>query len=380
MNLLADPVALLQSLIRYPTVSSSSNCEINQRIASLLEQLSFRVTMSEYRDAGGVPKSNLIATRGTGICGLAYFCHTDVVPAERWTGPGAAFEPVVQADRVYGRGSCDMKGSLVAMLAAISTITAARQTAPIHVICTADEEVGFAGAKNLVAHSPQYRELVQSQPLAIIGEPTGCQVVHAHKGIVGFRIISHGRAAHSSTRGGLNANIAMVPMLVELLRLQRLSEADASLQDARFDPPTLSWNFGFSDHASAVNIVPARSEAWVCLRSMPHVDGASLVAAAKAKADELGLEFISENSGGHVWVEPDSANILAMCEAASCEAAKTVCYGTDGGEFNELKQLVVCGPGDIAQAHTDDEYLSLEQLRRGIEIYTRALNRWCLLE
>lgn len=372
-----DSVSLLQSLIRFPSVSSTSNVAVTEAIEKVLSSLGFTLARCDYFDVNGVVKANLIASRGEGPGGLAYFCHTDVVPADEWSGPGAAFKPTIVDDRIYGRGSCDMKGSLVAMIAAISQIDAKSQTAPIHVICTADEEVAFVGAKHLVAHSPHYRELVQAQPLAIIGEPTGCDVVHAHKGIFVFRVISRGRAAHSSTREGINANHAMVPMLNELLRLYQLSETDRSLQDDRFDPPTLSWNFGVSDRARASNIVPAQSVAWVSLRTMPSIDGETLVAAVAAKAKELGLEFRREKGGGVVWIDPESPVIREMCEVADCEHAKTVCYGTDGGEFTELKNMVICGPGDIAQAHTSDEFLTLEQLARGTEIYARAIRRWC---
>ncbi len=372
-----NPIEMLQSLIRFPSVSSASNVEVTEHIAKLLDSMGFSIHRSDYQDHNGIAKANLIASRGDGTGGLAYFCHTDVVPADDWDGPGGAFEPILIRDRLYGRGSCDMKGSLVSMLEAVSRIDVREQKAPLHIVSTADEEIAFVGAKHLVAHCPAYRRLVHSQPVAIIGEPTKCEVVHAHKGIFVFRIISRGRAAHSSTRDGLNANLAMVPMLVELLRLHSLSETDPKLQDTRFDPPTLSWNFGFSDHSKASNITPAMSEAWVSLRTMPTINGESLVAAASAKAAELGLEFRREKGGGYVWIEPDAPTITAMCEVAQCSGPKTVCYGTDGGEFNELKRLVVCGPGDIAQAHTSDEFITIDQLYRGIDLYGRAIRRWC---
>jgi len=378
-----EPVSFLQSLIAFPSVSSISNLGVNEAIAAILDRLGFSITFCNYNDNAGVTKSNLIATRLPRMNqpqqgGVAYFCHTDVVPADDWSGPGEAFCSSIQDGRIYGRGSCDMKGSLVAMLTAISRMKGEAQSTPIHVICTGDEEVGFVGARHLVASSPEYRQLVHSQPLAIIGEPTNCDVVHAHKGIFGFRIISRGRAAHSSTRDGLNANLAMVPIINELVRLYQLAESDPTLQDDRFDPPTLSWNFGFSDYSKASNIVPARSEAWVSLRTMPTINGEKLVAEAETKAEELGLEFRREKGGGPVWIDPNLPSIRAMCEVADCSAPKTVCYGTDGGEFTELKQMVVCGPGDIAQAHTADEYLSLSQLQRGIEIYAGVLKRWCV--
>jgi len=395
-----EPLPLLLSLIRHPSVSAHSNVEITQTVSQVLSGLGFDICRCDYTDDSGTIKANFVARRSPrsdslrrptrvgrdaisdhhqGITGgVAYFAHTDVVPVEQWDGPGGAFDPVVQDGRVYGRGSCDMKGSLVAMLAAISRIDPDDQTAPIHVICTADEETGFIGAKHLVAACPEYRNIVRSQPVAIIGEPTTCNVVHAHKGIIGFRITSEGRAAHSSAREGRNANIAMVPMLVELLRLYHESESDVALQDARFDPPTVTWNFGVSDHCTAVNITPGKSEAWVSLRTMPEIDGASLVEAVQRKANELGLTFRLYKGGPPMWVDPQNEAIRVMCDLAGCDEAQTVCYATDGGEFTELINRVVCGPGDIAQAHTSDEWLSLDQLQQGTDLYYRSLRRWCV--
>ncbi len=376
MNNHAQSIELLKTLIRFGSVSSSSNVAITDFVSQTLQHLGFSCHHCDYIDHAGVAKANLIASRGIGDGGVVYCCHTDVVPADQWSGPGCPFDPVVENDRIYGRGSCDMKGSLVAMIAAIGQIDAQTQTAPIHVICTADEERAFVGAKQLVANSPVFRALVASQPLAIIGEPTRGEIIHAHKGIVSFRITSRGRAAHSSTRDGVNANIAMVPMIAELLRLCELTETDQRYWDTRFDPPTLTWNFGFSDRCDTTNIVPERCEAWVLFRPMPTVDGSDLISAAADKAASLGLAFRIEEGGGHVWIDPDDPAILEMCEIAGQSRAKTVCYGTDGGEFTELKRMVVCGPGDIAQAHTSDEYLAIDGLSAGIDLYARVLQRY----
>jgi acetylornithine deacetylase len=269
-----------------------------------------------------------------------------------------------------------MKGSLVAMMAAAAAVTANDQTAPLWIVCTADEEIGFDGAKHLVKHSPSYREIVHAQPLAIIGEPTRLSVVHAHKGIYGFQITSHGRAAHSSTSEGINANEAMVPMLQTLLELGQRSRADSQYLDSRFDPPDLSWNFGFSDGGTAINITPEKSVAWVSLRPMPTIDGADLVEAAAHCARSLGLEFKQLEGGAAVWIDPDARCVRELCELTGSQP-QTVCYGTDGGEFAELENRVVLGPGDIAQAHTTDEWIELDQLQRGIDLFTLAIRRWC---
>jgi acetylornithine deacetylase len=281
MPSLNPSIELLQSLVGFPSVSSRSNREISDAVGKRLEDLGFQVEQSTYQDDRGVQKVNLVGRRdpvsarsGGSSGGLAYFCHTDVVPAKGWTGPGGdPFSAVVQDDRLYGRGSCDMKGSLVAMLEAATRVTAQDQSAPLWIVCTADEEIGFQGARHLVDHSAAYRQIVQSQPVAVIGEPTGLEVVHGHKGITGVQVISRGRAAHSSTTDGINANEAMVPMLQTLLELKHQTESDTRYRDDRFDPPTLSWTFGVSDGCQAINITPARSVAWVSIRPMPEIDG-----------------------------------------------------------------------------------------------------------
>jgi acetylornithine deacetylase len=202
-------------------------------------------------------------------------------------------------------------------------------------------------------------------------------VVHAHKGIVGFQLTSHGRAAHSSTRDGVNANEVMVPMLQTLLEINELTNSDPAYLDHRFDPPTLSWNFGISDGSSAVNITPERSVAWVSLRPMPNINGQDLIELVAQRAEALGIEFKHMDGGDPFWVDPETECIQELCRLVGGNP-KTVCYGTDGGEFTELRNRVVIGPGDIAQAHTSDEWIEIDQLRMGIDLYTQAIEKWCV--
>lgn len=381
MSINNDSIETLQQLIAFASVSSTSNADISDYVLARLQSLGFSVERSEYHDDAGVTKVNLVGRRdGDSQAtdgGLAYFCHTDVVPADGWTGPGGdPFASVVQNDRIFGRGSCDMKGSLVAMLAAAEQISASDQSSPLWIVCTADEEVGFQGAQHVAKNSAAFRELVDAQPMGIIGEPTRLSVVHAHKGITGFQVTSRGLAAHSSLASGINANEAMVPMLQTLLEIGQRTKVDTDYHDHRFDPPTLSWNFGVSDGSTAVNITPQKSTAWVSLRSMPEIDGEDLIALAESKAKSLGLEFKRFAGGRPLWIDADADCVKAMCELAG-GPPKTVCYGTDGGEFTELNQLVVCGPGDISQAHTTDEFLELDQLQKGIDLYAAAIRHWC---
>lgn len=383
----------LKQLITFDSVSSRSNRAISDWVSERLETLGFTIEQTSYLDHAGIEKTNVLAKRepintsnnhalrskwhASDPKGVAYFCHTDVVPTRGWNGPGDdPFSPKLVDNRIYGRGSCDMKGSLAAMMAAAAEVDHIDQRQPLWIVCTADEEVGFIGAKQLVAESPGYQEIVSQQPLGLIGEPTNLNVVHAHKGIIGFKITSIGKAAHSSTKHGINANRQMVPLLQKLLEINERTESESNYHDDRFDPPTLSWNFGCNDGCTAINITPDLSTAWLSLRPMPEIDGSDLISEVYSCASELGLKVEQCGQGPPMWISPDSKGIRELSELTG-STPRTVCYGTDGGELHALKERVVYGPGDIAQAHTTDEWIALEQLKMGSQSFCEILRRWC---
>ena len=374
-----DALEYARSLVAVPSVSANSNAAVSDVVEQHLHSLGFQIERQEFLDPFGVPKVNVIGRKGPGQGGVAYFSHTDVVPADTWSvsehGP---FEPTVRDNRLYGRGSCDMKGSIAAMLAAVSRIRDDELRAPVYVVCTADEEVGFHGAKRVAETSAFYREMVASQSRAIIGEPTELEVVYAHKGIYGFRAIAHGRAAHSSTRDGVNANLAMIPFLAEMKAIHDETLTDPAWLNDEFDPPWISWNIGINDHNRAVNITAPQSVCSVYFRPMPGQDADGQVHRAEAVAQRCGLEFHWECRGLPLYGDPSSNFVRETLRIANRDEARTVGYGTDGVCFTELKQILVLGPGSIQQAHTDDEWISLDQLSAGTDIYERLLHRWCV--
>ena len=187
------------------------------------------------------------------------------------------FTPTVVGDKLYGRGSCDMKGSIACMMAAAERFSAAELNQPIYITCTADEETGYGGANEVVKHSRLYREMVDGNSRGIIGEPTRLDVVYAHKGCIGLVATSKGRAAHSSTREGLNANLAMIPYLAEMKAIHDETEADPAWRNDEFDPPTMSWNIGINDHTAAINITAPQSVCTVYFRPMPGHDPEPLI-------------------------------------------------------------------------------------------------------
>lgn len=375
---MTDPVDYASRLVAVNSVSAQSNAVVSDVVASILKSLDFQIERQEFRDPHGVPKVNVIGKMGTGSGGVAYFGHTDVVPATTWSirehGP---FEPNVRDGRLYGRGSCDMKGSLACALAAAGRLIGHKLVEPIYLVFTADEEVGFHGARHVVDHSTLYREMVASQSRAIIGEPTELSVVHAHKGIFGFRAIAHGKAAHSSTRDGTNANLIMIPFLDEMKRIHDETKLDPHWLNDEFDPPWISWNLGINDLNCAVNITAPLSVCTVYFRPMPGQNAEELVDRARTTADRLGLEFRLECAGQPLYADPTSEYVRDTLNVTGQTESKTVSYGTDGVMFSELQQILVLGPGSIQQAHRDDEFISLEQLHRGTDTYERLFRRWC---
>jgi acetylornithine deacetylase len=365
-------------LISFDTVSHRSNRLICKYLEMKLTKHGFVVETIDYLDDRGVRKSNLVAKKGGGYGGLAYFSHSDVVPAKKWfTKKFGPFQPAIARDRLYGRGACDMKGSIACMLSAAQMVAWDDLKEPLYFVVTADEEVGFYGAKAVVEESKLYREMVDHATKAIIGEPTSLEVVHAHKGSIAITATARGKAGHSSSRDAVNANLAMIPFLATVKSIFDETETDPKWQNAQFNPPTLSWNIRVKDDSSALNITAGKTVSTMYLRTMPQVDVSPLLARVEAAAKKQELKLEISPCGSTFWTEPDSEFVQQALKLAHQPKSKSVSYGTDGGMLTELDQKIVFGPGSIAQAHTRNEWISLEQLSLGTEMYAKMIRHWC---
>ncbi len=365
-----DVVELAEQLIRFPSVTTTSNVAITEFVASLLLQHGFEVERVGYVDSNGVDKLNLVARRGEGIGGIAYSAHTDVVPVDDWMPTAsAAFQPKRDGDRLYGRGSCDMKGSLAAALTAMSRVQPQLGCSPLYFLVSADEEIGMVGAKIIARQSTIFRQMVESGVVAIVGEPTGLQVIHAHKGTLVLTLRAIGQSSHSSGESGLNANDLLFPALAELERLRTQTLCDIALHNPMFDPPHLSWNWIIRNEPYASNIKTSLAELRIFVRPMPDVDHHGIVDAIAALAQRAGL-VLEVSEGTQPMCGPrDSELVRRMLALTGNSEPQTACYATDGGVLQELASIVVCGPGNIAQAHTKDEWISIEQLHHAVDVY-----------
>jgi acetylornithine deacetylase len=365
-------------LIGFDTVSHRSNRLISKYLEMKLIKHGFIVEKIEYLDESSVRKTNLIAKKGGGAGGLAYCAHSDVVPAKQWfSRKHGPFDPFIANDRLYGRGACDMKGSIACMLAAAQNFAWNDLQQPLYFIVTADEEIGFGGAKCVVRESKLFREMVESGTRAVIGEPTSLDVVHAHKGSVEIRATALGTAGHSAMGKSDNANLRMIPFLTEMKRLYDLTESEPEWQNSEFDPPTLSWNIRVKDDSPALNVTASRSECTMYLRTMPNVDENPILAQIEQAARQHNIQLNIDRRGFVFYADPQSELVQESLKMLHRQRPLTVAYGTDAGIFSEIEQKIICGPGSILQAHTVDEWISLEQLSLGTEMYAKMIRRWC---
>jgi acetylornithine deacetylase len=345
-------------------------------VADALAERGFEVEWLTYQDEENVTKVSLVGKRGNGFGGVAYLAHTDVVPADDWSldfcGP---FQPTERDNKLYGRGTCDMKGSLAAALTAASEVQPRDE--PLYFVVTADEEVGMRGASQVNEQSKLFQEMVEYKTMGIVGEPTCLEVIHAHKGGERFDIIARGISAHTSTLDGVNANYRLIPALASLLKLRNDSETNSCYQNRDFDPPTLTWNMTIANEPEAVNVTASLASVNNFFRSMPGIDHEPLMQEVAELCRDHGLEFHRKHSVKPWHVPSDSPWVRQMLQIVEKERSHAVCYATDAGILQRLERMLICGPGSIQQAHRCDEWISLDQLGRGVEIYRKAFStKW----
>ncbi len=395
MDIEKDVEKIARQLIAIDSVTSASNAQVSDFLADTLLELGFEVVKFPYIDSQGTPKVTLAAKRaasrstaasGSGDSsqaladnsgGIGFFCHSDVVSVDGWDCPhGGPFSAAVAHQRLWGRGACDMKGPIAAALAAISRLDPKPQRAPIYFFVTGDEECGMAGARLLTEQSDYYRELVDARAAGVICEPTSLRVVNAHKGGCHLDVTSSGVAAHSSTAEGRNANWQMIPFLHFLWQLNTRCESEARFQNARFSPPTLTLNLVIENQPQSSNITVGQTRCRIYFRPMPATDWQYVLDELLNTAHQMGLQVHAFPPLAPLDTPLDSPLVQTALRVLGQSAPQVVSYATDGCCFEQLPELIVIGPGNIDQAHRPDEWIELEQLRRGVDVYQRLLEHY----
>lgn len=361
-----------KALIEIPSVSADNNAAVIDFLADRAAAQGWVTERLTYRDAEDVQKHCLVARVGQGTGGVAFLSHTDTVPGlEEWE----PFAPRVADGRLYGRGSCDMKGPVAAFVCAVSDIPAGELRSPVYMTFSADEEVGHVGASWIIEHS----ELLAGAAVegGIVTEPTGMVPVYANKGGAFMSVTARGVAAHSSTERGDSANFRIAPFLAEMAELKTRFMTDPKFRNEEFDPPTNGFNMTVTDFGCATNVTAERCECKLSVRSMPGSGFEEAVALILERARAYGFDLYNHEIP-YFYGNKDSGFAGLLCEISGTAEAVTVPYGTEAAHYQPVVDSIVWGPGDIAQAHTVNEFIELEQLQAGYEQYGELVRRLCL--
>ncbi|WP_275287968.1 acetylornithine deacetylase [Halomonas elongata] len=365
-------IDLLAELVAFDTTSHRSNLPLIAFIEAYLAR--HGVASRRVTDATG-EKANLYATIGpVDRPGVMLAGHTDTVPV---TGQAWRVEPfrlTAEGERLYGRGTADMKGFLAAMLAAVPALVEADLAVPVHLAFSHDEEVGCVGVRTLLADLAQ-------QPLrpaaCLVGEPTSMRPATAHKGKLAVRLHVRGKACHSGMAPeGVNA-IHAAARLATWVEETAAAKAIRGPFDERFAIPHTTLQVGTIQGGAALNIVPQDCRLDIEIRHVAGDDpeallgelmavAASLEAEMRETSPEAGirLERLSEYPG--LSMADDHALVAFILSLLGASELERIGYGTEGGLFQRELGIptLVCGPGSMAQGHQPDEFVTRDQLAR----------------
>ncbi len=373
---------LLERLVGFPTVSRDSNLALIEWVEAYLDDYGVKHWRIENDDG---TKANLLARIGPPVeGGVVLSGHTDVVPVDGQPWTSDPFTLVDKGDgRLYGRGTCDMKGFIACALAEVPTWVNLDLKVPITLALSYDEEVGCIGAPRMI------ERLLADHPrpaAVIVGEPTLMQPVVAHKGSTNLRTTVTGRAAHSSQ---VDQGVSAIHVAARLVT--RIEDVMAELRaegrvDEAFNVVHSSLHVGRIAGGTAINIMARECSFDWEIRHLPQdrfedllerVDAYAreLEARMHDKAPETGIVTERLTQSVPALADDNNAEVLALCHALLGQRpAGAVAYATEAGQFQrEGLPTLICGPGSIGQAHQPDEYLEIAQLEEGVR-FMQALS------
>jgi acetylornithine deacetylase len=372
---------ILGRLIAFDTVSEKTNLPMAEWVASYLA--SHGVESRMLRADDGI-HANLFATIGPPDAGgIGFSGHMDVVPVTGQPWDTDPFVMVEQDGRLYGRGTCDMKGFVACVLAMVPEIKTRDLKTPVHIVLSYDEEVGCTGVKPMIE---AFGESLPRPRLVIVGEPTSMTVVNAHKGGSRFMTEVIGKDAHSSKpQLGVGAIRIAGELIAELGRIEERLKARHT--DTRFDPPYASITVSGIEGGIAHNIIPPKCAFRWGVRTLPGIDATGIARELQAFAERELLPAMRS-----VWPECDivttPVGILPPFSSAQDSEATTLAlklagqnetfavpYGTEASHFEAAgSSTVVIGPGSIDQAHQPNEFVDVSELSKCLEFLGRVVD------
>lgn len=379
-----SPRAILEKLMAFPTVSRDTNLPLIDWVESYLAGHGIASTRVPS-DCG--TKAHLYASTGPEVAGgVVLSGHSDVVPVDgqNWTtDPWVLTE---QDGKLFGRGACDMKGFVALAIAGLVKARARDLRRPLQLALSYDEEVGCMAVASLV------EAMIEGLPRAqavIVGEPSMMRVVTGHKGGLGFSVEVTGYEVHSSLQPYGVSAIMEGARLIDWANARNAENAAATPSElaAPFDPPYTTVHVGMISGGTAHNITARKCNFLLSFRQVPGDSGWDTRFMDKAAEVEAGMKAIRPEAGialtrmfdvPALSPETDGAAEALARRVTGDNGANVVSYGTEGGQFQVRGySAVVCGPGDIAQAHQPDEFITLEQFAAAEVFVDRVIDELC---
>ena len=377
-----SPRQILDRLVSFPTVSRDTNLPLIDWVEDYLESQGVTAHRVWNEDR---TKASLYAHIGPEVAGgVVLSGHSDVVPVDGQVWSSDPWTVTERDGRLYGRGTCDMKGFVALALAAVPLALAADLKRPLQLALSYDEELGCTGAPPMIA------EMARSLPRAaavIVGEPSRFSVVTGHKGGTGFKVHVKGYEVHSSLiHTGVSAIMAAAPLIDFANRVNAANAARPPAALAQmFDPPWTTLHVGMIRGGTAHNITAADCRFSCEIRVVPGEDiedwvaafegqVAQAVAAMQTIRPETGITVERFFSVPPLRPETDGAAEALARRLTGDNGLHVVSYGTEAGQFQaEGYSAVVCGPGDILQAHQPDEFLEISEFDAGWSFMQRLV-------
>ncbi len=375
-------IEMIDRLVAFDTTSRESNLALIDFVRNYLED--WGVKSEVVYDSTG-RKANLFATIGPADQGGVLLSgHSDVVPVDGQAWDSDPFKIETRSQKIYGRGSSDMKSFIAVMLAKVPDYLAQPLSKPIHLALSHDEEVGCIGIRSLIEI---LKPRAEKPRLCIIGEPTLMQPVIAHKGSRRLRCHVHGHEAHSSlTDRGVNAVEYAAELIAFLKNMARRKRAEGPF-DSAFDPPYTTIHTGIVTGGTAVNIVPKECRFDFEMRHLPEDDpdaiteelkhyAATLLPEMQAVAAEAGFAFEETNVVAPLSAKDSDEVVQLAMELSGANSTGKVSFATEGGLYQEAGiPTVICGPGSIEQAHKPNEFIAIDQIRQCEIFIDRLIER-----
>lgn len=374
---------ILERLVAFESVSVRSNLDC---VAYIQDYLASHGVVSRKIFNEDGTKANILATIGPADRpGVVLSGHTDVVPTDQQVWTGSPWLLRRQDGRLYGRGTTDMKGFVAAVLATVPQMVKANLTEPIHIALSYDEELAQRGVPSLIQ---AIREQVAPPRCVIVGEATSMKPVFGHKGNLSFYTHVKGRRYHSSRMDlGVSA-IHVACRLVSWLD-QRMKTNRAAAVENGFTPGYTTLHCGTISGGHASNIIAEECNFVTEIRSIPQEDPLvyeteyrafiehEILPEMQAVAPDSGVTLVRRGFVPGLRPEPGGAGEMLVRELTGYTGPSLcVSYGTEGGQFQQAGwSTVVCGPGDIAQAHQADEYLEESEFGRCLEFLEMLVER-----